>query len=268
MLHLIIGFVNFNFAKSSYFRMIKDKTYRRLKEVIEKRGAGFILLIDPDKLTMERAPVVVDSAIESGVDAFFVGGSFLMNENFDQYVEEIKLKAGDHPVIIFPGSLYQISSHADALLYLSLISGRNPEHLIGNQVMAAPILWKLGLEPISCGYMLIESGRRTSAEFVSNSIPIPRNKPNIALAHALAAEFLGMKTIYLEAGSGAQDNVPSETISLVSEAVDIPLLVGGGIRAPEAAHDKVAAGADIVLLKGFRATRLIKQIQSLIAVNP
>lgn len=231
--------------------MTKDKTYQRLKKIIERRGAGFILLIDPDKSTMERAPNLVAGAIEAGVDAFFVGGSFLMNENFNEFVKQIKLHAGDHPVIIFPGSLYQISSHADALLFLSLISGRNPEHLIGNQVMAAPILWKLGLEAISCGYMLIESGKRTSAEFVSNSIPIPRNKPNIALAHALAAEFLGMKTIYLEAGSGAQDSIPSETISSVSEVIEIPLLVGGGIRSPEVAQEKVAAGADIIVVGNF-----------------
>lgn len=231
--------------------MIKDKTYQRLKTIIERKGAGFILLIDPDKSTVEKAPNLIGSAIDAGVDAFFVGGSFLMNENFNEFVKEIKLQAGDHPVIIFPGSLYQISLHADALLFLSLISGRNPEHLIGNQVMAAPILWKLGLEAISCGYMLIESGKRTSAEFVSNSIPIPRNKPNIALAHALAAEFFGMKTIYLEAGSGAQDSVPSETISLISEVVEIPLLVGGGIRSPEVAQEKVSAGADIIVVGNF-----------------
>ena len=231
--------------------MIKDRTYHRLQEIIERRGAGFILLIDPDKVTLERAPKLVGSATEAGVDAFFVGGSFLMNENFNAFVKQIKSQAGDHPVIIFPGSLYQISAFADALLFLSLISGRNPEHLIGNQVMAAPILWKLGLEAISCGYMLIESGSRTSAEFVSNSIPIPRNKSNIALAHALAAEFLGMKTIYLEAGSGAEDSVPTETISSVSEAVEIPLLVGGGIRSPMVAQEKVAAGADIIIVGNF-----------------
>jgi phosphoglycerol geranylgeranyltransferase len=231
--------------------MNRDRTYQRLKEIIERTGSGFILLIDPDKMNLEKSPKLVASAIDAGVDAFFVGGSFLMNENFNEFVRQIKLSAGDRPVIIFPGSLYQISAAADALLFLSLISGRNPEHLIGNQVMAAPILWKLGLEAISCGYMLIESGKRTSAEFVSNSIPIPRNKPNIALAHALAAEFLGMKTIYLEAGSGAEDSVPTETVSSVSEAVEIPLLVGGGIRSPMVAQEKVAAGANIIIVGNF-----------------
>ena len=231
--------------------MIKDKTYQRLKKTIELRGSGFILLIDPDKLPIDRIPRLLESAIQSGIDAFFVGGSFLMNENFNEFVKQTKLHAGDHPVIIFPGSLYQISPHADALLFLSLISGRNPEHLIGIQVAAAPILWKLRLEAISCGYMLIESGKRTSAEFVSNSIPIPKNKPNIALAHALAAQFLGMKTIYLEAGSGAQESVSSETIALVSKETDIPLLVGGGIRSPEVAAEKVKAGANFIVVGNF-----------------
>lgn len=231
--------------------MIREKTYRGLLKTIEVKGAVFILLVDPDKLSTEKAPSLIASAIDAGVDAFFVGGSFLMYENFNSFVKQIKTHAGDHPVIIFPGSLYQISPDADALLFLSLISGRNPEHLIGNQVTAAPILWKLRLEAISCGYILIESGRRTSAEFVSNSMPIPRNKPNIALAHALAAQYLGMKTIYLEAGSGAQDSIPPEIISLLSEAIEIPLLVGGGIRSPKAAAEKVEAGANIIVVGNF-----------------
>ncbi len=231
--------------------MAKDRTFQRLQKIIESRGAGFILLIDPDNLSLEKIPNLMVSSIEAGVDAFFVGGSFLINESFDEFVKQIKLHAEDHPVVIFPGSLYQISPHADALLFLSLVSGRNPEHLIGNQVMAAPILWKLGLEAISCGYMLIESGEKTSAEFVSNSMPIPKNKPNIALSHALAAQFMGMKTIYLEAGSGAKDSIPTEIISLVSEAIEIPLLVGGGIRNPEAAAEKVQAGANIVVIGNF-----------------
>ena len=232
-------------------KMIKDKTYQKLLKIIELRGSGFIQLIDPDKLSWEKAPDLISSSIEAGVDAFFVGGSFLMAENFNEFVKHIKLHAGDHPVIIFPGSLYQISPNADAILFLSLISGRNPEHLIGSQVAAAPILWKLGLEAISCGYMLIESGKRTSAEFVSNSIPIPKNKPNIALAHALAAQFLGMKTIYLEAGSGAQESVPSEMISLIHEEINVPLIVGGGIRSPETASEKIKSGANIIVVGNF-----------------
>ncbi|MFQ5583836.1 MAG: geranylgeranylglyceryl/heptaprenylglyceryl phosphate synthase [Calditrichia bacterium] len=228
--------------------MSKDKTYQNLKQAIESRGGAFILLLDPDKLAVDNIPAAINLARDAGVDAFFVGGSFLMRENFNEFVLKVKQHAGHKPVIIFPGSLYQISPHADALLFLSLISGRNPEHLIGNQVMAAPILWKLGLEAISCGYMLIESGRTTSAEFISNSTPIPRDKPEIALAHSLAAKFMGMKTVYLEAGSGARDSVPHEMITMISSSVDIPIIVGGGIRTPEDAHAKVLAGSSIVVV--------------------
>ncbi len=231
--------------------MKNGKTYRKLLSIRESRGAGFVLLLDPDKLSQETIDSSVTAAIEAGVDIFFVGGSFLMEENFNEVVREIKRVALDHPVVIFPGSLYQISPHADALLFLSLISGRNPEHLIGNQALAAPILWKMKLEAISCGYMLIESGGLTSAQYVSNSAPIPRNKPGIALAHALAAQYLGMKTVYLEAGSGAQLSVPEEMISAVTEHVEIPVLVGGGIRTPEEAAAKVRAGADFVVVGNF-----------------
>ena len=228
--------------------MTKEETYQKLKKTIESKGGGFILLLDPDKMADESIPSSVNQAKDAGVDAFFVGGSFLMRENFNDFVQIVKNHSGNCPVIIFPGSLYQISPHADALLFLSLISGRNPEHLIGNQVMAAPILWKLNLEAISCGYMLIESGKTTSAQFVSNSTPIPRDKPEIALAHALTAQYFGMKTVYLEAGSGAHDPVPNEMISLVGNAVNIPVIVGGGIRTPDEALVKSKAGADIIVI--------------------
>ncbi|RMF60948.1 MAG: geranylgeranylglyceryl/heptaprenylglyceryl phosphate synthase [Calditrichaeota bacterium] len=228
-----------------------DVTYQKLLNILEQKRAGFILLLDPDNLSLERARENVSRALEAGVDVFLVGGSFLLDKNFNEVVKTVKENAGDCPVIIFPGSLYQISPHADALLFLSLISGRNPEHLIGNQAMAAPILWRMKLEAISCGYMLIESGSLTSAQYVSNSNPIPRNKPGIALAHALAAQYLGMKTIYLEAGSGARQTVPVEMIRTISETVEIPLLVGGGIRTPEEAAKKVEAGADFVVIGNF-----------------
>jgi len=156
--------------------------------------------------------------------------------------------AGEAPVILFPGSVFQVSRHADAILYLSVISGRNPAYLIDNQVLAAPIVWQMQVEAISCGYMLIESGQMTSAEFMSNSRPIPRNKPDLALAHALAAQYLGFKVVYLEAGSGAQLSVPEEMIMAVSKTISIPVIVGGGIRTPEMAQKKVAAGASLVVI--------------------
>jgi len=165
---------------------------------------------------------------------------------FDELVKQIK-NAVTIPVIIFPGGVQQISRHADAILFMSVISGRNPDLLISQHVMGAPIVKMLNLEAISTGYMLIESGRVTSAEFMSNTKPIPRDKPDIAVAHALAAEYLGMKLIYLEAGSGALHPVPDEMIQAVSRICSLPVIVGGGIRTPELAQQKVKAGASFIV---------------------
>jgi len=231
--------------------MPEGKTYRRLQKILQERGCGFVLLLDPDKLPFQHISQNIEFARNAGVDVFLVGGSYLLDEQFHAFVQEAKRAAGDNPVIIFPGSLQQVSPHADAILYLSVISGRNPEHLIGSQVIAAPLVWKMKLEAISCGYMLIESGALTSAQFLSNSFPIPRGKPDIALAHALAAQYLGMKTIYLEAGSGAKLTVPEEMIELVSRNVEIPVFIGGGIRTPEEAAQKAQAGAGFVVVGNF-----------------
>jgi putative glycerol-1-phosphate prenyltransferase len=229
----------------------KTATYNRLLEITRHKGCGFVLLLDPDKLKLSAIPDIISHAIENGVDAFFVGGSLLHGNDFDHCIQQIKKAAGSYPVIIFPGSIFQISAHADAILFLSLISGRNPEHLIGNQVLAAPVIHQKQLEAISCGYMLIESGTLTSASFVSNSLPIPRTKPGIALAHALAAQYLGLKSIYLEAGSGAKETVPEEMIQLVAANVELPIFTGGGIRTPEVAAQKARAGANFVVIGNF-----------------
>ena len=231
--------------------MIQSDTFQTLQRIKREKGTGFVLLLDPEKLTPETITPTVTQAIEGGVDVFFVGGSLLHGENFDQMIHQIKVAAGKHPVIIFPGSLQQISPHADALLFLSLISGRNPDHLIGSQVIAAPIIRQMKLEAISCGYMLIESGKINSAEFISNSKPIPRDKPGIALAHVMAAEYLGLKSVYLEAGSGALQSVPEEMIQLISKSTDIMLFTGGGIRNAEEAAAKAKAGADFVVVGNF-----------------
>jgi putative glycerol-1-phosphate prenyltransferase len=231
--------------------MQSGKTYQKLQVILKEKGRGFVLLLDPDKLPFENISQNVEFAVNAGVDAFLVGGSFLLNKQFDTFIQETKRAAKDHPVILFPGSLHQLSPFADAILFLSVISGRNPEHLIGSQVIAAPILWKMQLEAISCGYMLIESGALTSAQFLSNSFPIPRSKPEIALAHALAAQYLGMKTVYLEAGSGAKMTVPEEIIQLVSQSIEIPIFVGGGILTPEEARKKANAGASFVVVGNF-----------------
>ena len=222
------------------------QTWNKLLEIKKQRGAGYIVLIDPDKLSLEDNIKLAVQAEKEDADIIFIGGSLLSTPIFDELVKQIK-NAVTIPVIIFPGGVQQISRHADAILFMSVISGRNPDLLISQHVMGAPIVKMLNLEAISTGYMLIESGRVTSAEFMSNTKPIPRDKPDIAVAHALAAEYLGMKLIYLEAGSGALHPVPDEMIQAVSRICSLPVIVGGGIRTPELAQQKVKAGASFIV---------------------
>ncbi len=222
------------------------KTYNYLTEKIVKRGAAFLVLIDPDKQNGSLKSFT-EKCAEAGVDGFLVGGSLMMSGNHEETIKEIK-SLSNLPVIIFPGSINQVSGYADALLFISLISGRNPEHLIGKHVMSAPLIKNYGLEPISTGYMLIESGVKTTAEYISGSAPIPRNKPEIAAATALAAEYLGMKLVYLEAGSGATQTVPFEMVKAVKAYCSIPIITGGGIRNPETAAKMVESGAGIVVV--------------------
>jgi putative glycerol-1-phosphate prenyltransferase len=221
-------------------------TYERLLQTKRNRGAGFLLLIDPDKIDNKKLPSFIRNASNAGVDAFLVGGSLMLSNEFDKTLKVIKENASV-PVVIFPGGVSQVSSEADALLFLLLISGRNPDYLIGNQVNAAPIIKQMNLEAISTGYMLIEGGNVTSAEFMSNTKPIPREKPDIAVAHALAAELIGLKMLYLEAGSGAKQSVPEAMIKKVTKYCSLPVIVGGGIRTPEEAKKKVEAGASFVV---------------------
>ena len=222
------------------------RVFNQLNNIISKKGAAYLILIDPDKTSGKELERFVEVCLQSGVDGFLIGGSLMLNPNLSDEIDIIKRKCS-LPVIIFPGSVSQLSPNADALLYISLISGRNAEHIIGKHVLAAPMIKKSGIEAISTGYILVESGRVTTAEYVSGSKPIPRNKPEIAMATALAAEFMGMKYIYLEAGSGAQLSVPEEMIKLVSSNCTIPLIVGGGIRDSQTARAKVDAGAKIIV---------------------
>ncbi len=224
--------------------------FDRLIKIRNEKGAGFLLLIDPDENNMQKLPDLIGEADQAGVDAFLVGASLLLSKNFEDSIQAIK-ETCDKPVIIFPGSAQQVSKHADAILYLTLVSSRNPEFLIGEQVKGAPIVKAAGIEPIPTGYMLIESGRVTSVQYVSNSMPIPSDKPDIARVHALAAQYMGMKLIYLEAGSGALYSVPDEMVSQVADFVDIPVIVGGGITTPEDARARVIAGASFVVTGNF-----------------
>lgn len=221
-------------------------TLERILKIKETKGAGYFVLIDPDKWQPDELVKLAVQASEDGADAILVGGSLVLSASFDELVKKIKYQI-EVPLIIFPGSQTQVSKYADAIFFLSLISGRNPTYLIGEQVRAAPAIKAHRIEAISVGYMLIESGSTTSAEFMSNTQPIPRDKPDLAKATAMAAEFMGMKLVYLEAGSGAQRSVSNELISGVKKYVSIPLIVGGGIRTPEEARQKVAAGASFVV---------------------
>jgi phosphoglycerol geranylgeranyltransferase len=226
------------------------KIYNYLLDVINSKGASYLILLDPDRINISRLPAFIKHCEKSGVDAFLIGGSLMLNDNFIPFIKTVKENT-KLPAIIFPGDINQISDAADAIFFLSVVSGRNPEHLIGKHVTAAPIIKKAGIEPISIGYVLIESGVTTTAVYMSGSLPLPRNKPEIAAATALAAEYLGMKFIYLEAGSGADNSVPDEMIKSVSSVCNIPVIVGGGIRSPNAARKKIESGAKIIVTGNF-----------------
>ena len=226
------------------------KTYKYLLNTIETKGAAYLVLLDPDKLSEAKLIPFVRHCEKSGVDGFLIGGSLMISGDLDSFVEKVKIETS-LPAIIFPGSINQISPVADAILFLSVISGRNAEHLIGKHVIASPLIKRAKVEPISTGYVLVESGVTTTAVYMSGSFPIPRNKPEIAAATALAGEYLGMKFIYLEAGSGALESVPDEMVKAVSEECSIPIIVGGGIRNPQTARRKVDNGASIIVTGNF-----------------
>ena len=214
-------------------------------ETLKKHNAGYLVLIDPEQCEVEKCTKLAREVERSGADAILLGGSFLTND-LDPIAKTLKQET-QLPIVLFPGDSMHLTPYADAILYISLISGRNPNYLIGEQVKAAPWIQRYMLTPIPTGYMLIEGGSRTAVEFMSGTIPIPRDKPDIAGPHALAAEYLGMQMVYLEAGSGATHSVPDEMISTVKNQISIPLIVGGGIRTPKIAAKKVEAGADFIV---------------------
>jgi len=212
----------------------------------KKQGKkSLAVLIDPDKT--QELDLQIDLTHKLGADYIFVGGSLTINNNLSLVISSIKKKS-KLPVILFPGNNAQISSKADGILLLSLISGRNPEYLIGQHVTAAPMLDKANIEILPTGYMLIENGKSTSVEYISQTKPIPRDKADIALATAMAGEMLGLKNIYLEAGSGAKHPVPDKMIKTLSQKLKIPLIVGGGIRNKKQLKKAFKAGADIVVV--------------------
>ncbi len=222
------------------------KIYDKLLQMKEK-GANYFALIDPDSVDIKDIEKTALIFAKNGVDAILVGGSLMLKDNFNNAIKRIKQNI-NLPVIIFPGVFDFVSPYADALLLLSVVSSRNPQMLIGEQVRAAPLIKRYELETIGTGYMLIDGGKISSVQYMSFSQPIPRDKNDIAIATALAAQYLGMKIIYMDAGSGALKPIPDSMIAKVKENIEIPLIVGGGIKTPEIAYKKAKAGADFVVI--------------------
>ena len=226
---------------------MKNPIYTSFTEAKQKNKKCLAVLIDPDKMRLSNMNSVIEHAMRAQVDYFFVGGSLILDDMMDFCLDALKSQS-TIPTILFPSSPQQINKKADGILFLSLISGRNPDLLIGQHVLAAPILKNTKLEVISTGYMLIDGGAATTASYISSTIPIPNHKDEIAYCTALAGEMLGLKTIYMDAGSGARQPVSQSMIKTVSKAINIPLIVGGGMRTPEQVGMNAIAGADIIVV--------------------
>jgi putative glycerol-1-phosphate prenyltransferase len=226
---------------------MKTRLYQQLLEKKHRGQKSFAVLIDPDKVDEAAIDRLTRLATEARADYLFVGGSLVISNHLDKVVQRIKQHCSI-PVILFPGSPSQISVHADGLLYLSLISGRNPELLIGQHVISAAAVKQSGLEIISTGYMVIDGGAPTTVSYISNAAPVPADKNEIAMCTAMAGEMLGMKVIYMDAGSGAKRPVAESMIEKVARSIEVPLIVGGGITTPEKAYLNCKAGADVLVI--------------------
>jgi len=235
--------------------------YQKLQEAKDTGKKKFAVLIDPDQLRMNNLDKILNLAIEAKVDYFFIGGSLIINSVLDDCLSHIA-KVCDIPKILFPGNSLQLSYRADAILFLSLISGRNAELLIGRHVNTAPYIKLSPLEVMATGYMLIDGGITTTVAYISNTTPIPAAKDDIALCTAMAGEMLGLKLIYMDAGSGAKNPISASMINSVSGGIQIPLIVGGGIRSPEKAKENIEAGADVIVVGNAieKDPSLIKEI--------
>ncbi len=227
--------------------MAAGRIYKQLQQLKNERKSAFAVLVDPDKVAPADMPYLARLCNDAGVDYVFMGGSLLVDHRLDGCIQQFKAES-NIPIVLFPGSPAQVTPYADALLYLSLISGRNPELLIGQHVISAPAVKSSGLEVISTGYMVIDGGAPTTVSYVSNSAPIPANKADIALCTAWAGELQGKHIIYMDAGSGAKTPITEEMIHKVSANIAIPLVVGGGIRTPEKVYAACKAGATVVVV--------------------
>lgn len=227
--------------------MATGKIYADLCKLKKNGRSGFAVLVDPDKIAPSDMPHLASLCNDAGVDYLLMGGSLVVAHQIDTCIQRFKADS-DIPVVLFPGSPAQVTPYADALLYLSLISGRNADLLIGQHVVSAPMVKASNLEVISTGYMVIDGGVPTTVSYMSHAAPIPANKPDIALCTAWAGELQGKHIIYMDAGSGARIPVSEEMIHKVSSHIDIPLFVGGGIHTPEKVYANCKAGANIVVV--------------------
>ena len=221
-----------------YSKITSDKTANK---------KSFALLIDPDKQDRNQLIAIIEKAKNANTDYFFVGGSLLTNDSLDVCLATLK-EHSDIPVVLFPGNAMQVNNKADGILFLSLISGRNAEMLIGKQVITAPILKQSSLEVLPTGYMLIDSGKPTTVSYMSNTTPIPADKNAVAACTAMAGEMLGLKLIFMDGGSGAKIPISESMIKTVRTSVDCPIIIGGGINSGEKAAANCKAGADIIVV--------------------
>jgi putative glycerol-1-phosphate prenyltransferase len=221
---------------------------KSLQQRHAEKKKSIAVLVDPDKAEdPSKLLHLINLASENCVDYFFVGGSLVTSTNLSEVVRCIK-KNVTIPVVLFPGTAIQVDASADAILFLTLISGRNPELLIGQHVVAAPILKNTRLEVIPTGYMLINSGKITSVAYISNTMPIPDDKYSLAASTAMAGQMLGLQAIYIDAGSGAEKEISARMIAAVRKSIDIPLIAGGGINSARKAITALEAGADMIVV--------------------
>lgn len=248
---------------------MKSAIYNTLTEKKQHGKKSFAVLIDPDKVNKSVLDELIELSTAAKVDYLLVGGSLVISNHLDECVQHIK-QSCDIPVILFPGSPSQVSKYADALLYLSLISGRNPELLIGQHVVSAPFVKQSGLEIMPTGYIVVDGGAPTTVSYISNAAPVPADKNEIAMCTAMAGEMLGMKLIYMDAGSGAKRPITESMIEAVAKHIEVPLIIGGGILQPEKAYLNCKAGADVIVVGNAieKDASLIKEMASAVHSVP